>query len=138
MSERTIFVDDEGAWYSLELFENDKFFAMRVYRGVQIGYARCIVEDGHVELVEIRINGRLIRNKFCNMLLGPFRRFMAKNYQSKGIGSKLLQEVIKYSKEIGAVSIRGSLRGHKDLLSKWYSRNGFEVDMNTDKILLKL
>lgn len=138
MSERATIVDTYGDAYSIELFEDDQFFAMRVYRGVQVGYARCIVADGHVELADIRINGRLERNNFLNMLMRPFRRFMAKNYQSRGIGSKLLKEVIAYSREVGAVSIHGSLVGHKDLLAKWYSQNGFEVDRSTEKIMLKL
>jgi GNAT superfamily N-acetyltransferase len=138
MSERLTIIDRYGDWYTIELFEDDQFFAMRVYRGVQIGYARCIVKEGHVELADIKINGRLERNKFYNMLLTPFRRFLAKNYQSRGIGSKLLKEVIAYSKEIGAVSIHGSLVGHKDLLGKWYSQHGFDVDMSTGNIFLRL
>jgi GNAT superfamily N-acetyltransferase len=138
MAERATIVDRYGDWYTIELFEDDQFFAMRVYRGTQVGYARCIVEDGHVELADIQINGRLERNKFLNMLIRPFRRFMAKNYQSRGIGSKLLKEIISYSREIGAVSINGSLVGHKDLLAKWYSQHGFEVDMSTEKIVLEL
>ena len=138
MAERTTIVDRYGVWYTIELFEDDLFFAMRVYRGEQVGYARCLVEDGHVELADIKINGRLERNKTLNMLMRPLRRFMAKNYQSRGIGSKLLSEVISYSREIGAVSIHGSLVGHKDLLAKWYSQHGFDVDMSTDKIVLIL
>lgn len=138
MAERLTILDRYGDWYAVELFEDDQFFAMRVYRGVQIGYARCIVKGGHVELADIKINGRLERNKFYTILLAPFRRFQAKNYQSRGIGSKLLKEVIAYSREIGAVSIYGSLVGHKDLLGKWYSRHGFEVDMSTGKIVLIL
>ena len=138
MAERATIVDKYGDWYTIELFEDDQFFAMRVYRGVQVGYTRCIVEDGHVELADIKVNGRLERNKFFNVLLRPFRRFMAKNYQSRGIGSKLLNEIISYSREIGAVSIHGSLVGHKDLLSKWYSQHGFEIDKSTEKILLRL
>lgn len=138
MAERATIVDRYGDWYSMELFEDDQFFAMRVYRGVQVGYARCIVENGHVELADIKVNGRLERNKFLIMLLRPFRRFMAKNYQSRGIGSKLLKEVIAYSREIGAASIHGSLVGHKELLAQWYRRYGFEIDLSTGKILLRL
>ena len=139
MSERATIVDTYGEAYSIELFEDDQFFAMRVYRdGVQIGYARCLVENDHVELADMRISGRLERNKLFVMLLAPFRRFMAKNYQSRGIGSKLLKEVIAYCREIGAASIHGHLAGHKDLLAKWYSLHGFEVDMSAEKIVLRL
>ena len=139
MAERLTIVDKYGDAYLIELFEGDQFFAMRVYRGdVQIGYARCLVEDGHVDLADIKISGRLERNRFFVLLLRPFRRFMTKNYQSRGIGSKLLKEIIAYSREIGSVSIVGSLVGEKGLLSQWYSRHGFEVDMSTGKILLRL
>ncbi len=138
MAERSIILDNHGAWYSIELFEDDQFFAMRVYRGVQIGYARGLFKDGQVELADIKINGRLERNKFINLLCHPFRRFMARNYQSRGIGSKLLKEVIAHSREIGAVSIHGTLVGHKDLLATWYGRHGFEVDLSTGRFLLKL
>ena len=63
---------------------------------------------------------------------------MAKNYQSRGIGSKLLKEIIAYCREIGAVSIHGRLTGHKELLAKWYSQHDFEVDRSTGKIFLSL
>jgi GNAT superfamily N-acetyltransferase len=131
-------LDNHGTWYTIELFEDEQFFAMRVYRGVQIGYARGLIKDGQVELADIKINGRLERNKFISLLCRPFRRFMARNYQSRGIGSKLLKEVIAYSREIGAVSIHGTLVGHKDLLARWYVRHGFEVDLSTGRFLLKL
>ena len=115
MSERSTIVDNYGEAYSIELFEGDEFFAMRVYRhDVQVGYARCLVENGHVELADIKINGRLERNKFYIMLLAPFRRFMAKNYQSRGIGSKLLRELVAYTREMGLTSIHGSLVGKID------------------------
>ncbi len=138
MADRKIILDNYGVWYSIELFEDDQFFAMRVYRGVQIGYARGLIKDGHVELADIKINGRLERNKVLTMLCRPVRRFMARNYQSRGIGSKLLEEVIDYSREIGAVSIHGTLVGHKDLLARWYSRYGFVVNMSTGRFMLKL
>jgi len=139
MSERSTVIDKHGDAYSIELFEGDQFFAMRVYRhDVQVGYARCLIDNDHVELADIQINGRLERNKFFNLMLGPFRKFMAKNYQSRGLGSKLLKEVVAYSREIGSVSVHGSLVGHKELLAQWYSRHGFEVDLSTGKILLKL
>jgi GNAT superfamily N-acetyltransferase len=139
MSERSTIVDNYGEAYSIEIFEDDQCFAMRVYRGgVPVGFARCLVENGRVELVDMKINGRLERNNYLKMLLSPFRRFMAKNYQSRGIGSKLLKEIIAYSEEIGAVSIHGCLTGHKELLARWYSQHGFEVDMSTGKIFLRL
>lgn len=139
MSERTTIIDRYGDAYTIELFEDEQFFALRVYRGgVPVGYARCVVENGQVELADMRVNGRLERNKFVNFLLRPFRRFLARNYQSRGIGSKLLKEVIAYSRELGSVSIHGSLVGHKELLAQWYSRHGFEVDRTTDRIELQL
>ena len=139
MAERATIVDKLGDVYAIELFEGDQFFAMRVYRrGLPVGYARCLVENNQVELAEIKINGRLERNNVLNALLRPLRRFRAKNYQSRGIGSKLLKEVVAYSREIGADSIYGCLAGHKELLAKWYARQGFEVDRSTEKILLRL
>jgi GNAT superfamily N-acetyltransferase len=138
MAERAHIVDKHGEGYTIELFESDPFFALRVYRGgLQVGYARCQVENGQVELVEIKMSGRLVRHHLLGRLSGPFRRFMAKNYQSRGIGSKLLREVVAHSGEIGATCIYGSLKGKTDLLSKWLSRNGFEVDNASMKILLR-
>lgn len=139
MSERVTIIDKHGAWYSIELFEDDKYFAMRVYHETQpVGYARCLVEDDHVELTDIKIYGRLERNKLVNIIRRPFRKFMKKNYQSRGIGSKLLKEVIDYSKEIGAKRIHGILSGNKELLAIWYSMYGFEVNMLSGKIELRL
>lgn len=132
-------MDKLGEVYAIELFEGDQFFALRVYRrGLPVGYARCLVEHDQVELTEIKINGWLERKTLLTTLLRPLRRFRAKNYQSRGIGSKLLKEVIAYSREIGAVAIHGQLAGHKELLAQWYARHGFEVDMATEKILLCL
>jgi GNAT superfamily N-acetyltransferase len=139
MAERANIVDKYGEGYSIELFESDPFFAMRVYRGdVQVGYARCLVENDQVELTDIKIAGRLKRHTLFTVLLGPLRSFMAKNYQSRGIGSKLLKEVIAYSREIGAASIHGHLEGKTELLTKWFSHHGFEVENSTGKISLKL
>lgn len=139
MAERATIVDKSGEVYNIEIFEGDQFFAMRVYRrGLPVGYARCVVENNQVELAEIKINGRLEGAGFLQTLLRPLRRFRAKNYQSRGIGSKLLKEVIAYSRELGAANIHGRLAGHKDLLAKWYARHGFEVDMTTEQILLRL
>jgi GNAT superfamily N-acetyltransferase len=132
-------VDKYRDGYSIELFESDPYFAMRVYyRGVPVGYARCLFENGHVELTDIKISGRLQPSPFQALLLSPFHRFMAKNYQSRGLGTKLLKEIIAYSRELGAVSIHGSLVGKKDLLAKWFTQQGFEVDSATGKILLRL
>lgn len=139
MAERANIVDKFGEWYAIELFESDPFFALRVYRGdVQVGSARCLVDNDHVELVDIKISGRLVRQNLLTALSRPFHRFMAKNYQSRGIGSKLLKEVIAYSREIGAVSLHGSLTGRIELLAKWFAQNGFEVDRATGKVLLRL
>lgn len=139
MAERAHIVDKYGEGYSIELFESDPFFALRVYRGgLQVGYARCLFENGHVELVEIKMSGRLVRHHLLSRLSGPFRRFMAKNYQSRGIGTKLLREVVAYSREIGATCIHGSLQGKTDLLSKWFSRHGFEIDDAKGTISLRL
>lgn len=139
MAERANIVDKFGESYTIELFESEPFFALRVYRrGVQVGSARCLVENAEVELVDIRISGRLVRQNSWSVLMSPFRRFMAKNYQSRGIGSKLLKEVIAYSRELGALSLHGSLAGHTELLARWFARHGFEVDSSTGKILLHL
>ncbi len=138
MAERATIVDKLGDVYTIELFEGDQFFAMRVYRrGLPVGYARCLVEAGKVELAEIKITGRLERKNLLTALLRPLNRFRAKNYQSRGIGSKLLNEVIAYSRELGAVAIHGRLAGHKELLAQWYLRHGFTVDMPTEQIVLR-
>jgi GNAT superfamily N-acetyltransferase len=139
MADRSTIVDKQGDVYTIELFEGEQYFALRVYhRGLPVGYARCQVEHGHVELAEIKINGRLEHKSVLTTLLRPLSRFRAKNYQSRGVGSKLLKELVAYSQEIGAVAIHGRLVGHKELLAKWYLRHGFEVDRETEQVLLRL
>ena len=139
MAERSTIVDKHGDAYSIALFEDDEFFAMRVYHSeIQIGFARCLVEGGLVELSDIRTDGWLERTNFINLLLRSLRRFRGRNYQSRGIGSKLLKEIVSYSREIGALSLYGNLTGEKDLLACWYSRHDFDVDTATGKITLRL
>ena len=139
MAERATIIDNCGDVYSIELFEDEEFFAMRVYReGIQVGFARCLIENDQVELAEIRVQGRLERKNFINKLIRPFNKFRATNYQSRGIGSKLLKEIVAFSSEIGSKRIYGSLMGEKDLLAKWYDRHGFEVDMTSERISMWL
>jgi len=139
MAERSTIVDKHGEAYTIELFEDDEFFAMRVYRGeVQIGFARCLVENGQVELADIKINGWLERKDFISPLMRPLRRFRGRNYQSRGIGTKLLKEIVSYSREIGALSLHGALTGEKELLAHWYSSHDFDVDMAAGKFFLRL
>lgn len=59
------------------------------------------------------------------------------NYRNKGIGTALLEEIIRYCKDERVSSLYGEAVGEKEILRRWYSSKGFDLD-STDNIQLSL
>ena len=53
---------------------------------------------------------------------------VSQNYRNKGIGSALLEEVIRFCKEERVDSIYGEAKGELEILRKWYEGKGFAMD----------
>lgn len=58
-------------------------------------------------------------------------------YRNKGIGSALLDEVIRFCKDERVSTLYGEAKGDVELLRRWYEEKGFELD-EVDNIQLSL
>lgn len=59
------------------------------------------------------------------------------NYRNQGIGSALLDEVIRFCKDERVSTLYGEAKGDLEILRKWYSDKGFAVD-SVDNIQLSI
>lgn len=59
------------------------------------------------------------------------------NYRNQGIGSALLDEVIRFCKDERVNTLYGEAKGELEILRRWYSDKGFEVD-KVDNIQLSI
>ncbi|MCG8414892.1 MAG: GNAT family N-acetyltransferase [Pseudomonadales bacterium] len=59
------------------------------------------------------------------------------NYRNQGIGSALLDEVIRFCKDQRVTTLYGEAKGDLEILRRWYSDKGFEVD-GLDNIQLSI
>lgn len=57
---------------------------------------------------------------------------VSQNYRNQGIGSALLEEVIRFCKEERVSSIYGEAKGELEILRKWYEGKGFEMDQSAN------
>ncbi len=62
---------------------------------------------------------------------------VSQNYRSKGIGSALLDEIIRFCEDERVSSIYGEAKGEMDMLRHWYQDKGFNLD-SADNIQLAL
>lgn len=60
---------------------------------------------------------------------------VSQNYRKQGVGTSLLQEVIRYCRHSNIQRLTGEIKGDARTLRHWYRNNGFKVD-NNDKIEL--
>ncbi|MEQ8315424.1 MAG: GNAT family N-acetyltransferase [Gammaproteobacteria bacterium] len=59
------------------------------------------------------------------------------SYRNQGIGSALLEEVIRFCKEERVNTLYGEAKGDLEILRQWYSDKGFQID-RVDNIQLSL
>ncbi len=59
------------------------------------------------------------------------------NYRNQGIGSALLDEVIRFCKDQRVSTLYGEAKGDLEILRRWYSDKGFELD-RVDNIQLSI
>ena len=62
---------------------------------------------------------------------------VSQQYRNQGVGSALLDEVIRFCKDEHVTSIYGEARGEVDALRRWYQQKGFDLD-SVDNIQLPL
>ncbi|MDD9896139.1 MAG: GNAT family N-acetyltransferase [Gammaproteobacteria bacterium] len=62
---------------------------------------------------------------------------VSEHYRNKGIGSALLDEVIRFCKDERVSTLYGEAKGEIELLRRWYEEKGFELD-EVDNIQLSL
>jgi len=62
---------------------------------------------------------------------------VSQHYRNQGIGSALLDEVIKFCKEERVSSIHGEAKVEMEFLRKWYQGKGFDLD-SADNIELHI
>ena len=53
---------------------------------------------------------------------------VSQNYRNKGIGSALLDEIIRFCEDERVSSIYGEAKGEMDMLRRWYQDKGFNMD----------
>jgi GNAT superfamily N-acetyltransferase len=59
------------------------------------------------------------------------------SYRNQGIGSALLEEVIRFCKEERVNKLYGEAKGDLEILRQWYTDKGFQID-RVDNIQLSL
>ena len=59
------------------------------------------------------------------------------NYRNQGIGSALLEEVIRFCKDERVNTLYGEAKGDLEILRRWYEDKGFQVDQ-VDNIQLSI
>jgi ribosomal protein S18 acetylase RimI-like enzyme len=100
------------------------------------GYARLKVEGAQAWLGDIKIyDGAMYSYGFILDLVGIKRHV---NYQGKGLGTRLLSEVLVYLSKLGVNRVEGEMKGDYERLSRWYRSLGFTVDEVTRRIALQL
>lgn len=62
---------------------------------------------------------------------------VSQNYRNRGVGSRLLDEVIGFCREQQVASLYGQARGESEQLRRWYRDKGFSFD-SVDNIHLSL
>jgi ribosomal protein S18 acetylase RimI-like enzyme len=115
--------DAKGQKYWLETVDDTNTTALYVaHRGKIIGRAIILWDKTYAELTEINI----------------FRP----KYQGRGIGRKLLKEVIELAQKRRASRIVGRIVDLSDMnteyLYKWYERQGFQVNRRTGHLCMQL
>ena len=53
---------------------------------------------------------------------------VSQNYRNKGLGSALLDEIIRFCEDERVSSIYGEAKGEMDMLRRWYQDKGFNMD----------
>lgn len=96
-----------------------------------------IETSGSLVISKISINGNIISKIQCvlqednTLLIGDIIPFKKKAHYSKGYGSMMMDELIKYANENGIKAISGKLslidNEHRDRSHAFYKKNGFKI-----------
>ncbi|MBD2743806.1 GNAT family N-acetyltransferase [Trichocoleus sp. Lan] len=139
--EKFIFSDNKGRKYELCLeMDDDKCIYVRLkHRGIKVGEANCVrYPPDKLLLADLNIYDEVIHipQNFWDVFLKiVLNRSKKKNYRKRGLGSYLLQFVIKHASKKGIKLIFGKVvkrdSDNNPKLLEWYRKHGFEVDYTT-------
>jgi GNAT superfamily N-acetyltransferase len=93
--------------------------------GKRVGHAHISLSDNVATLADIIV---ISRSESCFFLSPYFKR--KKCYRNRGIGSKLLKNVIALCKSSNISILNGNMHGEIDKLKSWYSLHGFAINGN--------
>lgn len=62
---------------------------------------------------------------------------VSQNYRNRGVGTALLDEVVRFCRDAQVSSIYGEAKGDVDILRRWYRAQGFALHGN-DRIKIRL
>lgn len=141
-------IDEQGQPYQMRLVEDDSGWTIKVFCDhTLVAQVNCIVQGGDLFLADLHVF------EAARHPLRPVDRFKGwvgfvagfgfeaagrtENYQHRGLGTELLNFVIRRAREHSFRRITGKLFP-KDLASNprlpdWYRRRGFQVTLNASK-----
>lgn len=97
-----------------------------------VGYVKLIRRNNAVTIADIYIYD----HSRCIFQFLPWFK-VGTNFRRRGLGSKLLVNVIEFCRNNGVQEIEGTAIGDINFLIPWYRKHGFSIDAK-NKIVLKL
>ena len=133
--------DKQGRDYQIEVNEHESILLLKVYRSLDcvglrdmVGHIDCVFESpNEMILGDIYFENKIDRNPL--RCIYAFFHQEPKSYRRLGLGTAILEFLIKYVKEKGIKKLHGSIT-QDDLnanpnLTKWYQDQGFTVETLT-------
>jgi len=104
--------------------------------GHSVGYINIMIKDTVADLCDICVKDSYLYRwpSFMPIFLCIQRK---RNFQNKGIGSRLLVAAIEHSKSKGCLQMKGWMHGDKIRLEKFYRSFGFQTCGNNIELDLE-
>jgi GNAT superfamily N-acetyltransferase len=132
--------DREGYSYDLLVEEWETGFELRLFDGkTWVGKAACLVDGELMRLADIVIFEDPWLGRRGLWMFAPYflyKMLRGRDYRRRGLGTRLLELVIRRAHEIGASRIEGFVtrQGLVDnpKLLDWYQNHGFRVTLKPE------
>jgi GNAT superfamily N-acetyltransferase len=96
----------------------------KVYSGVNtIGFAQLSSSGENNHQLSTYSDGKAPGVSFCLKNIE-----VSQNYRNQGVGSALLDEVIRFCRDEQVTSLYGEAKGDVPVLRRWYEGKGFDLD----------
>lgn len=102
--------------------EGESVFFLAQMDKATVGRAHLIINDDSAFLQDISVTELASGWAW----FPPFHR-RGVSYRGKGIGTRLLASVFESCKAAGVKELTGVMQGNLEFLTRWYSKNGFEI-----------